>query len=188
MNKTIHPLDIKIGKQFASVFCHIEIKEGELSITGVIGPNKWGNARGGCGQIIMEFRDKNVTLKENSKITIHNWNNQDHEFIEEIRFNNSQKWNLEKFNQFLDVWDKWHLNHMIAGTRAQEDYLDTIKNNFPGYPVSHYEWASKELAKVGLNPDNGYFYGHAWLSEELPQEVIEFLELLPETDKIPAWV
>lgn len=34
----------------------------------------------------------------------------------------------------------------------------------------------------------GYRYGSAWLKEEVPAEVLAFLESLPETDKTPAWV
>jgi len=34
----------------------------------------------------------------------------------------------------------------------------------------------------------GYKYGSAWLKEPLPDDVIQFLESLPETDKKPAWV
>ena len=34
----------------------------------------------------------------------------------------------------------------------------------------------------------GYRYGSEWLKEELPGEVIEFLESLPDTDITPAWV
>lgn len=34
----------------------------------------------------------------------------------------------------------------------------------------------------------GYKYGSAWLKEEVPAEVVEFLAGLPESDKVPAWV
>jgi len=34
----------------------------------------------------------------------------------------------------------------------------------------------------------GYKYGSAWLKEEIPAEVMTYLEGLPETDETPAWV
>jgi hypothetical protein len=34
----------------------------------------------------------------------------------------------------------------------------------------------------------GYKYGSAWLREEVPVEVVRYLEGLPETDVTPAWV
>lgn len=34
----------------------------------------------------------------------------------------------------------------------------------------------------------GHAYGSAWLKEAVPPEVVAFLEGLPDTDKIPAWV
>lgn len=34
----------------------------------------------------------------------------------------------------------------------------------------------------------GYKFGTAWLKEEVPQDVLQFLASLPETDKTPAWV
>lgn len=34
----------------------------------------------------------------------------------------------------------------------------------------------------------GYKYGSAWLREEVPAEVVEFLRSLPESELVPAWV
>ena len=34
----------------------------------------------------------------------------------------------------------------------------------------------------------GYKYGSKWLKVEVPGDVLEFLESLPDTDKAPAWV
>ena len=58
-----------------------------------------------------------------------------------------------KAQRMVSVWKRWHLNDMRAGSPAQEEYLRTTPDAFPGYPVSHYEWASEVLAKAGLNPD-----------------------------------
>ena len=73
------------------------------------------------------------------------------------------------------VWKRWHFNDMRAGSPAQEAYLraNPVK---AVYPESHYDKASAALAAVGLNPDNGYKYGSAWLKEELPAEIVAFIE------------
>lgn len=80
--------------------------------------------------------------------------------------------NDPKVQRMVAVWRKWHLNHMKAGTPAQEAYLEAHKNEFPGYPTSHYDWATELLNAAGLNPDNGYKYGTAWLKVELPADIV----------------
>jgi len=37
-------------------------------------------------------------------------------------------------------------------------------------------------------PVCGYKYGSAWLREDLPQEIIDKLEAMPDTDQRPAWI
>ncbi len=42
-----------------------------------------------------------------------------------------------------------------------------------------------------LHPDpscGGYRYGSAWLKEAVPEDVLTWLNGLPDTDKAPAWV
>ncbi len=83
-----------------------------------------------------------------------------------------------KAQRMRAIWDRWHLNDMNAGSPAQMEWLRNNEIVAP-YPKSHYEEASKALALVGLNPDpdylhNGkpYLYGHAWIKEELPADVV----------------
>ena len=161
MNKTI-----RLGEgPYGSIFCHIQFNAGKLSITGVEGPTRNGDARGGCGQIIM-----------------HEW-----EFT-----SYAPGWNPELVARFREVWDRWHRNDMQAGSPAQRAYLEAhpITNR-----ANHYERARDSLRAAGLNPDPGYIhngkpysYGSAWLREEVPAGVIAFLESLPDTDITPAWV
>jgi hypothetical protein len=146
-----------------SIFCKIQLSEdGCLSISGVEGPLANGDCKGSSGQI-------NRHLK-----------------TEQSKINLAPGWTSTKLAQFFDIWEHWHLNYMKAGTPEQEAELK--KHTFPGYPVSHHEWASKILKDAGLNPHNGYVYGSAWKKEEVPADVITFLESLPDTDKTPAWV
>lgn len=86
-----------------------------------------------------------------------------------------------KVKRIHEIWQRWHLNHMRAGSPRQRAYLET--QTFPGYPLSHYTWACEVLAAAGLQPDNEYIhngkpysYGSAWLHEELPAEIIAEVE------------
>ncbi len=102
-------------------------------------------------------------------------------------------WTPELVQKLHDTWERWHLNDTRPGSPAQAAWL---RENPPGQKdFDHYRWATAALEKAGLNPDpsylhNGkpYSYGHAWLFEEVPDEVLDFLRGLPDADKTPAWV
>lgn len=151
---------VRLGTNPYNVYCKIEYRDGRLSISGVEGPLKNGDARGSCGQINMGLQPEEIKL--------------------------APGWDTDKLKQFLAYWDKWHLNDMRAGTPEQMAELE--KHKYPGYPVSHYDWAKDLLKKAGLEPHNGYFYGTKWLRVEVPEEVLTFLKGLPVTDITPAWV
>jgi len=155
------------GGRGYSVYCKVEFKDGRLSISGVEGPLESGNALGACGQIDMHLRD------EQSKIKL------------------APGWTRAKLRRFFEVWERWHLNDLKAGSQAQEDHLraNPIPKADYAYPKSHYEVALKVLTEAGLNPDaDGYVYGSAWKREEVPADALDFLCSLPRTDKQPAWV
>lgn len=156
INKTVR---LGTQKSLGSTFCSIEYDGKRLLIKGVEGPLKNGNAKGGCGQIVMHLKPESFDSF-------------------------APGWDADLVRRFLEVWDKWHLNNMRAGNAEQMTELQNHK--FPGYPVSHYEWATKILDKAGLN--SGYKYGSAWLTEDVPKEIVNFLSSLPETDETPAWV
>lgn len=88
--------------------------------------------------------------------------------LDPFSINPAPGWDRAKVHRFLELWDQWHLNHMRAGCTHQR------------------ENGEKEVGK----PCDvcGYRYGSAWLSAELPQHVVDFMESLPESDKKPAWV
>lgn len=77
----------------------------------------------------------------------------------------------KKAKRMVEVWKRWHLNDMRAGSPAQEQYLREHPISYV-YPTSHYDKASEVLEAAGLNPDNGYKYGSAWLREDLPADVL----------------
>ena len=80
-------------------------------------------------------------------------------------------WDAEKVAKLRAIWARWHLNYRRAGTPAQEQYL----REHSVYGGDTYSAACAALAAAGLNPDNGYRYGHAWIREELPQDVIDYI-------------
>lgn len=154
---------VRIGRAplTGNLFCHIKFADGRLSITGVEGPKRNGDCRGCCGQIIMS-----------------EWNIQEY----------APGWGADKVQEFRRVWGRWHLNYARAGTRKQEQILKAHEADYPGFPVSRYEWACGVLREAGCYEDDGHRYGSAWLREDVPLEVLEWLEALPETDIQPAWV
>lgn len=151
------------------VFCKIEFRDGKLSISGVVGPNKNGDAIGSCGQICMSYE----THEERSRITP------------------APQWTADMIERFFSTWERWHLNDMRAGSPSQSEWLraNPIQKQDYAYPKSHYDVACDRLAAAGLNPDaSGYRYGSAWNTEEVPADVLEWLRSLPDSDKHPAWV
>lgn len=86
------------------------------------------------------------------------------------------------------------LPHEISGDAAL--YYEPQKSLYPGMT------GATETKTLGwLHPDEhpdgilgkpcpvcGYQYGHAWQTEEVPQEVIDWLFNLPESPVVPAWV
>jgi hypothetical protein len=139
--------------------------DGQLHITGVEGPKRNGDCWGSCGQIDMGWRDDPAR-----------WTTKGANF------------NDEQLAEFMAIWDRWHLNHMRAGSQAQMDRLREHPITVT-YPESHYDKACEALAAAGLHPDaDGYRYGSAWKHEELPAEVIERLASFPASSIEPAWV
>jgi hypothetical protein len=149
----------------SSVFCRIQFRDGDLSITGVVGPMRNGIAKGGCGQIVMEFKEC--------------YSRGYHTFSD---ITPAPAWNADMVSRFLRAWERWHLNKMRAGTEAQMAALREAGGN------PDYDGQCAILKKKGLLSDNGYKYGTRRLREEVPADVIDFLQSLPETDKTPAWV
>ena len=80
------------------------------------------------------------------------------------------------------LWKRWHSNGMKAGTRAQHAALDAYKAEADAFKYD-FNQCCKVLAERGLQPDNGYSYGSAWLCEPVPVEVVEEL---CELFRVPA--
>lgn len=77
-----------------------------------------------------------------------------------------------KFVAIREVWRRWHLNDMRAGSPAQ---MEALRAKFPKGSGS-YEANVEYLKEIGIYNDpalDGYSYGSKWLREELPQEVLD---------------
>jgi hypothetical protein len=80
-------------------------------------------------------------------------------------------WNAGMVAVLQKVWDRWHLNDMKAGCWHQRELgWDADKHISKPCPVCSYK------------------YGTAWLSEDVPEHVLEFLAGLPDSPVTPAWV
>lgn len=83
-----------------------------------------------------------------------------------------------KFKELLDIWKRWHLNDMRAGSPRQEAALEEFKNTH-----FSYDDACAYLKDIGLYKDTEfiykgkpYEYGQAWLVEQIPAEVVKRIE------------
>ena len=73
-------------------------------------------------------------------------------------------WSMGQIVRLRDAWDRWHLNDMQAGCEHQR--ADG--------------WSAKDsVGKVCAVC--GYRFGSSWLKELVPEEVIAFLESLPDS-------
>lgn len=142
------------------IYCRIEFTDGELSIMGVIGPTRNGDAQC-CGQIQDTIR----------------------EYIADGAYVPAEGWTQALAMDFVEIWNRWHLNRMNAGTPAQMGILRAA-----GLP-RNYETACNTLRRVGMlevmRDGKPYRYGQAWIFEEVPAYVIAFLDSLPDSNKEP---
>jgi hypothetical protein len=151
---------VPIARVQRSVFTIIRYRDGRLSITGVEGPFASGNCAGGCGQIDMG-----------------DWS----------AYEAAPGVDLAKLKV---IWKRWHLNDMHAGTPRQMQALRTHEAEITDMireSHDYYQAAQEVLTQLNLLVDDGYEYGSAWLSEEVPTEVLQFLHDLPDDyERIPG--
>lgn len=151
-----------------------------LSITGVEGPKRNGDCRGGAGQC--------------------------REALDTDRIRVTAPWTYGMVKRLQEIWNAWHLNDMKAGCEHQRAEGWDTRPIDPTKPTNaygkHYEgqtydswnmltWVRPDEYPEGLMtvpcPTCGYRYGTAWLTEEVPEDVLVWLSELPETDKTYPW-
>lgn len=135
--------------------------EGELSIC--------GECYGCSGQVIMSFKE---------------FDYRGHWTLDSFHYQNEE--HKHAIATLFKLWDQWHLNHMRAGSPAQEEFLN--ENPPTNYAESDYTYRCKLLEQVDLQPDvnylyNGkpYSYGSAWLKEEMPPTTYDLLKQTLQT-------
>jgi hypothetical protein len=87
--------------------------------------------------------------------------------------------------EIRDLWHKYHLNDMHAGTEKQEEALEKFKGerkaiaeqmnkgkqyDWQKVDERDYEVTKKLLENHNLLKDNGYEYGTSWLKREIPDD------------------
>ena len=75
--------------------------------------------------------------------------------------------------RLYEIWKRWHLNNMRAGTFVQEEILRQAEAS--GIEFNDYDEACNYLQRFDALVDEGYNYGTAWLKAALPQEVIAYV-------------
>ena len=94
------------------------------------------------------------------------------------------------FDFLYDMWDKYHLNGMNAGTIEQEDALkEAVKNGeLTSYGANNYENTCNYLKSVGLYEvevdGKPYKYGSGWLVREIPEDDLERIEYFLEHGEV----
>lgn len=73
--------------------------------------------------------------------------------------------------KLVEMWEKYHLNDMHAGTEKQEEFLSKH-----GEAHHNYNQQCKLLEEAGLLVDSGYRYGTSWRTRKLPDNFINTLK------------
>lgn len=79
-------------------------------------------------------------------------------------------WNRDLFEDLRDLAEHWHLNTMRAACAHQA----------PVYAPDRYGREVPSLDLTPACPETGYKYGHAWLVEPMPAEVLAYFRRLIE--------
>lgn len=93
MKKVINPCMCEVYGGKARGFVKIEYENDRLSLCGVIGPMRNGNAKGSCGQCTDEIR----------------------------RGEPIEGWSREMLDKLCQIWERWHLNDMRAYCKHQKE-------------------------------------------------------------------
>ena len=73
--------------------------------------------------------------------------------------------------KILTLWQRWHLNDLHAASDRQQAALDKFEAEFGRH--LNYDQGCEFLKLIDLYEDRGYKFGHAWLREIVPDEVID---------------
>lgn len=84
-----------------------------------------------------------------------------------------------KIKLLTELWEKYHLNDLHAGTPEQEDYLHSI--GITAF-ANNYEKCCEELKKVNLYEcewkGKKSYFGGSWFHWDIPAEDIEKIKMI----------
>lgn len=87
----------------------------------------------------------------------------------------------KKYNLILDLWKKYHLNGMNAGTREQSAAIEEEAQR-QGVRWLEYTKACEYLKSINLyeveHDGKPYKYGHGWIYYEIPAEDLQKIKNL----------
>lgn len=191
--RVLMPAATMVDNRREKIFIEIEYKDGRLSISGIVGPRRNGNARGGCGQIDMEFAHRNP--EDNDARYAHP--------VQPSELYFAKGWNAGKWLDLLDAWKRWHLNDMRAGCKHQRELGWDKEPIDPSKPTTAYgkfypgQDTDSWNLKMWVYPPHGYLtkpcpvcgyrYSMSWLKEDVPESILEFMLALPESDVKFPW-
>lgn len=70
-----------------------------------------------------------------------------------------------KVKRLVEIWKQYHLNDLQAGTVRQTEALEKAG-------ISGYNESVAHLKLIDLYDDNGYKYGHGWLYQPVPGNIL----------------
>ena len=91
----------------------------------------------------------------------------------------------EDFRMLLDIWDKYHLNDIKAGTEKQLDLISQHRNDDKYADKDVFLDRPEAILKDhNANPDRDWKYGSGFLYRPIPDDVQEFIRTIQRKLKI----
>ena len=84
-------------------------------------------------------------------------------------------YNIDSAKKIAEIWHKYHLNDLQAGTKLQQDTLEENRNEWYKKNEDNYGHKKAFLENRNLLIDRNYQYGTGWLYKPVPQEIIDFI-------------
>lgn len=84
-------------------------------------------------------------------------------------------YNIDSAKKIAEIWHKYHLNDLQAGTKLQQDTLEENRNEWYKENEDNYGHKKAFLENRNLLIDRNYQYGTGWLYKPVPQEIIDFI-------------
>lgn len=217
INKIINPCKCKTGNKVSkNAFAKIKYDGKSLSISGVIAPLADGNL-GSAGQCVDEIREGIPTDEWTPEMLNKLCDIWDRWHLNDMRpyCEHMRELGWTEYTQDKVKIEKWTLTKEASQKKkeAENRALECLRNGEPFYPTKdEIAYANMKYSIDIYNDEDienkcgklykdhelgflsrpcpvcGYKYGTSWKIEEVPQDVIEWLNNLPETKVTPAWV